>query len=519
MSLLRPAERRFLTAISRLTYENPFTPERIRHEREALGDRFLEADAVWSYRPEAGPERANIGRLVEQVEPMAADLRDRLARGAEVSDADAGLYQDLVFYLLYHRHRVELHRHIGRTAQTPPGRPPPLRSYDLFTRAYHHHMRVPGAALPAPPDPAHVFALFFQIRRAFNHIFDCIVGGSMPTASLRAAVWQSIFTHDLRRYQRVLYERMGDVTTLVTGASGTGKELVARAIGLSRYIPFDAESRRFTEHYTSSFHALNLSALSPTLIESELFGHRRGAFTGALADHAGWLAVCGPLGTVFLDEIGDLDPAIQVKLLRVLQTRAFQSLGATAAQRFEGKVIAATNRDLAARMRDGAFREDFYYRLCSDMIRTPSLREQLADAPGELHNLVLFIARRATNEAEAPAVAMEVERWIEQNIEPDYGWPGNIRELEQCVWNVLIRSTYRPHASDEDTTTGAGQSLAADLSALSLSADEVLDRYCTLAYARTGSYQEAARRLGLDRRTVRSRVDEAMLGQLRAEAD
>src|SRR5205085_3415278 len=117
-----------------------------------------------------------------------------------------------------------------------------------------------------------------------------------------------------------------------------------------------------------SFHALSLSALSPTLIESELFGHRRGSFTGAIDDRAGWLEVCRPLGTVFLDEIGEIDPAVQVKLLRVLQTRTFVRLGDTRNRKFTGKIIAATNRDLAQQMQLGQIREDFYYRLCSDMI-------------------------------------------------------------------------------------------------------------------------------------------------------
>jgi transcriptional regulator with GAF, ATPase, and Fis domain len=102
------------------------------------------------------------------------------------------------------------------------------------------------------------------------------------------------------------------------------------------------------------------------LIESELFGHRRGAFTGALADRAGWMEVCPPAGAVFLDEIGEVDSSIQVKLLRVLQSRAFQPLGGTDTRRFEGKIIAATNRDLPVEIRAGRFREDFYYRLCSD---------------------------------------------------------------------------------------------------------------------------------------------------------
>jgi transcriptional regulator with AAA-type ATPase domain len=193
----------------------------------------------------------------------------------------------------------------------------------------------------------------------FWHIFDNIVGESMPIARLRAAVWQSIFTHDMRRYRRSLYNRISDVTTLITDPSGTGKELVARAIGLSQYIAFDAQRQCFSGDMTNMFLTLNLSALSPTLIESELFGHRKGAFTGAVADRAGWLEISPRNGTVFLDEIGELDAAIQVKLLRVVQSRVFQRLGETDERPFHGKIIAATNRDLAAEIRAGRFREDF----------------------------------------------------------------------------------------------------------------------------------------------------------------
>src|SRR5262249_20140703 len=162
-----------------------------------------------------------------------------------------------------------------------------------------------------------------QVRRAFHFIYRNILGESAPAVRLRAAVWESIFTRDIRRYRRSLFRRMGDVATLIVGPSGTGKELVARAIGLARYIPFDPDREAFVEDYAGAFYSLNPSALSPTLIESELFGHRRGAFTGAVEDRIGWLEACRPLGTVFLDEIGELDPAIQVKLLRVLQTREF----------------------------------------------------------------------------------------------------------------------------------------------------------------------------------------------------
>ena len=108
-----------------------------------------------------------------------------------------------------------------------------------------------------------------------------MLGASHAATRLRAQVWQSIFTHDMRRYARSLYKRMGDITTLITGPSGTGKELVARAIGLSRFIRFEPHKEQFASDFSASFYAVNLSALAPTLIESELFGHKEGAFTGA----------------------------------------------------------------------------------------------------------------------------------------------------------------------------------------------------------------------------------------------
>ena len=244
------------------------------------------------------------------------------------------------------------------------------------------------------------------------------------------------------------------------------------------------------------------SALSPTLIESELFGHRRGAFTGALEDRAGWLETCPVHGTVFLDEIGELDGPIQVKLLRVLQDRVFQRLGDTRSRTFRGKIVAATHRDLAAEMAAGRFRTDFYYRLCSDLVRTPALREQLLEQPDELRDLVLFIARREAHE-EAEAVADEVVAWIDGTLGRDYAWPGNFRELEQCVRNVLVRSRYAPPAI---AATDALDELCRKLRAGSLTAEELLRAYCALVYAQTGSYEETARRVKLDRRTVKSKV-------------
>jgi DNA-binding NtrC family response regulator len=220
---------------------------------------------------------------------------------------------------------------------------------------------------------------------------------------------------------------------------------------------------------------------------------------------------------VFLDEIAEVDASIQVKLLRVLQTRGFQRVGDTKERRFQGKIVAATNRNLADELQAGRFRADLYYRLCADMIETPALQALLADAPQELPELLRFIAGRVAGDAEADALAAEAEKWITKHLGRDYPWPGNIRELEQCVRNVMIRGEYRPPAAAAEPAASPAEALAAALEAGTLTAEELLRRYCTLVFSRTGSYQETARRLGIDRRTVKEKVDPGVLAQLRPQ--
>ncbi|MCH8922634.1 MAG: sigma-54-dependent Fis family transcriptional regulator [Planctomycetes bacterium] len=514
MSFISNSDRPFLEALSGLAYCNPFLPERIAWERLALGDQFEAAPDVWSLRSDLPAEGVNVERLAERAIELAERLRKKLAarKKPAASQSDLVLYEDVALYALYECFRQPLNRLLDAGAKK--SRSVRFEAWEEFSKQFASYLNISGVTFPSRHAPAHMLACLFQLRRAFEETYSHIVGGSMPAARLRASVWQSIFTRDMRRYRRSLYEAMGDVTTLVIGPSGTGKELVARSIGLARFIPFDAASGCFAENYAESFHAVNLSALSPTLIESELFGHRKGSFTGAIDDRQGWLDVCPPLGTVFLDEIGELDPTIQVKLLRVLQSRRFQRLGETADRVFHGKIIAATNRDLAVAMRGGDFREDFYYRLCADVIHTPSLHEQLVDAPDDLGNLVLFIARRIHRD-EAEALAGEAEQWIEQNLGREYPWPGNIRELEQCVRNVMIRGEYRPAAIDTRASDDPHDQIAAEMRGGTLTADELLRYYCTHLYAQTGSYEKAARRLKLDRRTVKSKIDEKLLSRLK----
>jgi hypothetical protein len=508
MRFLKQSESAVLSAFSALATGNPFLPERVENERRALGSAFTPLAAVWHEGADLEAPNPNVDRLFERAGELAPELRVRLSRGARASADELRDYQGLIFYLLYYRY-IEAFQDLVERGQAGRSTTAKVRAYARYRDDARHFLEIPGVRLPLELPPEHLFAWGYQVRRAFEGTFRGIHGGSMPAARLRAAVWQSIFTHDSQRYGRSLYRRMGDVTTLVLGESGTGKELVARAIGLARYAPFDAGSGTFEEDPGASFEAVNLSALSPSLIESELFGHRRGAFTGALENRVGWLEACPPFGSVFLDEIGELDGPIQVKLLRVLQSRGFQRVGETHERRFEGKIIAATNRDLPAEIAAGRFRPDLYYRLCSDVIRTPTLREQIADSPEELRGLIAVLARRIVGDEDHEALTEETARFVEGELGLDYAWPGNVRELEQCVRNVLIRGRYEP-----PDMAGPGEELSALLREGGLSADDLLRRYCTEVYARVGSYEEASRRLGLDRRTVKAKVDPELLERL-----
>lgn len=520
MGLIPRSELAFVRAVSRLNYANPFLQERLDLERDALGDEFVaEAHPYWSFTPkQIGQRRSNLIKMIDKAQAVARPLREKLREGASASDDQLQLYDDLVLYILFYEQFEDWGKRASPISGDDAG---DLKAWTHFSTQFDYWLQLPMLQLPSAPQKAHLFAMFRQVYRAFFNIFECVIGQSLPAAELRARIWQSIFTHDLRRYRRSLYRTLPQATTLVTGPSGSGKELVARAIGLSRYIPFDPRQGKFATHPAESYFAINISAFSRNLIESELFGHAKGAFTDASGSRAGWLEACGEHGSILLDEIGELDPTTQVKLLRVLQNRQYQRLGETKMRDFQGKIIAATNRDLRREIESGAFREDLYYRLCSDVIETPTLAAQVQDNPDVLGDLAAHIAARIAPE-EQETLTAEVMQWLRKNIPPGYRWPGNIRELEQCVRNIMIRGQYVPSAqaaatgASESSTSGntsAAQALLAQMQSLSLTADELVCRYCKMAYLQTRSFEKSAKLLQLDRRTVRAKVDLAHNGE------
>ena len=498
MTLFRTAdEERIARGLGAIAHANPFRPERLELERGLLGDRALPPGTVWH---RGGPEIVENAELLAGLSAeLTESLLGRLEGVRSLDRPDRSLVRDVFLHHLYHRHLPDLRRLVREPASA-------IRPLGFWTDFRTEAERLFGhPALDHPDsrmDPAHLLAAFYQLRRAFQHVFQQILGGTAPAARLRAEVWESIFTHDMRRYRRGLFDRMRHVTTLVTGPSGTGKELVGRAIALSGYVPFDPVRSCFLLEEENLFRSVHLAAFSPTLVEAELFGARKGAYTGADEDRDGWLASVPEWGSVFLDEIGEIETGLQVKLLRLLQTRRFSRLGETVRRSFEGRILAATNRSLEDELESGGLREDFVYRLCGDRIETPSLAEQLREDPDELGPLLELLAERFLDADEAVSVAGETFEWIRASLPADYPWPGNFRELEQCLRNVLVHRAYRPPRRRFERPDDA---LDRALAPARWTADELVDRYCALAVEATGSFSAAGRRLELDRRTVRSR--------------
>ena len=518
MAFLNRTERRQAEAIAQIGYCNPFLPERLKWERQVLGERYQEDSAVMNLPSSMVEEERVFGNfllIVKRAQELADAMRVRVLAGQCTREDDQKLYRETILFTLYGKY-------FSLTNLSPAQRiADESRHYaacwEPFLKDYRWYFQIDGVELPGYIEPVHSFSIFRQLDRAFQHIFVFVLGSSMPMARLRAAIWESIFTHDMGRYIRGVHKSIGEITTLITGPSGTGKELVARAIGLSRYQKFNHKLKRFDDAKKPRLLAVNLSALSSTLIESELFGHCKGAFTGAVTDRQGWLEVCGESGTVFLDEIGELDQSIQVKLLRVLQTQEFTRVGESKARTFKGKFIAATNRELESEIQCGRFRTDLYYRLRADRIQTPTLREQLVDRPEDLSELTRSIAARVLRHVpeEVDALASESVAWIEQNLGIEYAWPGNIRELEQCVKNVLIR---KPNGTPNrtvgcsvpgDSSTQPANSDGLFFKALlagELTLDEVSQGYASHVYQQTGRFDLAASKLGVNWRTVRSKI-------------
>jgi len=284
---------------------------------------------------------------------------------------------------------------------------------------------------------------------------------------------------------------------LILGESGTGKELVARAL-----------------HYNSAranhpFVKVNCAALAEGILESELFGHERGAFTGAVKSKPGRFEMAGG-GTIFLDEIGEVSPGVQVKLLRVLQEKEFERVGGTKTLQMRARVIAATNTDLESRMQQNLFREDLYYRLNVVTIQLPPLRERMEDIPALVHHFIKKVREESSQDIET--ISPAAMKYLLA-----YTWPGNIRELENVIERASVLS--RDSTIDVDDLT---PNILEELNGLHRTANHLNEEegdyikrmeefekqliFSALMESR-GNISHAAKLLGLKRTTLRYKME------------
>jgi transcriptional regulator with GAF, ATPase, and Fis domain len=271
-----------------------------------------------------------------------------------------------------------------------------------------------------------------------------------------------------------------DATVLIEGESGTGKELVARAI------------HRNSKRAENPFVAINCSAIAENLLESELFGHEKGAFTGAYAQKKGKIEMAEG-GTLFLDEVGELAPAMQAKLLRVLQEREFERVGATRAVALDIRVIAATNRKLPAAIEAGEFRKDLYYRLNVVALSMPSLRDRPEDIPHLAEHFLAKAARKCKTRSKV--LSDQAKSCLAK-----YDWPGNVRELENAIERAVVLGsgdTLEPEDLPE-TVVESGLSPSEEPANYHRSVKEMKRRVILEALAEAqGGYLDAAKALGI----------------------
>jgi DNA-binding NtrC family response regulator len=285
-----------------------------------------------------------------------------------------------------------------------------------------------------------------------------------------------------------------DSTVLVTGESGTGKELVAKSI------------HSHSSRSKKPFVPLNCAAIPKEILESELFGHEKGAFTGAVSTRIGRFELAN-YGTLFLDEIGELAPPLQVKLLRVLQEREFERVGGIKTLRVDVRIIAATNRNLEKAVEEGMFREDLYYRLNVIPLRLPPLRKMREDIPLMVEHFITHMSRRKGKEA--PTISGEAMQSL-----MSYKWPGNVRELENLVERMLILKEGEVVSPDDlperlfdkrqvQRVANAVQVLSRDGIDLNMMLDEIENNMIVQALELSkGVKSKAAGLLGLNRTTL-----------------
>jgi hypothetical protein len=487
MQKLFPEQQGFFSQIASLAFVNPFGEQRENEDCKLLN---------------IAPKTMGIFQRSEKIEELLHAQFEQLEPLTEFRImAYQGKTQEIMKFswLFYQFHEFQTQFNQFIEEQRLAGDTPIELS---FAKDLNHRFQLAGFT---PSETEKFIALFYQLHRGFYFISTAISGDCPSIIELRMRLWNNIFTFNPQWYMDYLCGKMEDFSTLLLGATGTGKTLIAHTIGCSGFIPFDLNKNRFKESFTRSFQFINLSQYPRSLLESELFGHKKGAFTGAIDHHQGLFDRCSEYGAVFIDEIRDIDIPTQVKLLNVIQDRTFSPVGSHEKLRFSGRVISATNRNINQLRRDGHFRDDLYYRLCSDVIEVPSLQQRIQENPEELGHLITNLLNRITD-IPASNLAPLIEKHIRTYVPDYYTWPGNVRELEQCIRRICL--TGRCNISNILNSTNQNDGFSLSDNAGEGSVQGLLQQYCRFLYECHGSYEAVSRITQLDRRTAKKYIVE-----------
>ncbi len=505
MKRLSSEDLRLFELVTSIIFSNPFTVDR--------------QDIEQRLAPYGSPDKMVLaedhhhlfGLVVPILERRITELQQEgFVQITQLSGSDRRLMENALLFLVFHRHVENFDTLIRNQLE---GRGNEVKA--PFAESLLAQLMTWGFT---KKEALRYLALLYQCRRGYYFIGKGLVGDSESMRQLRKALWNSVFTFDARQYADFLWNKMEDFSTLIVGETGTGKGSAAMAMGRSGLILYDESRQCFASSFSDACVAINLSQYPETLIESELFGHRKGAFTGAISDQKGILDQCKPNGLLFLDEIGEVSVPVQIKLLNVLQDRVYASVGSHDKKAFYGRVVAATNQSIGELRQKGKFRDDFFYRLCSDVIQLPTLRQRILENPAELAQLTQLQIDKMTrisapktknisqsahplqNQQSSPELCEWVLWQLQKSLPENYTWPGNVRELEQAVRQIFIKASYSGDPFFRNQ-------LKSPDSPEKLTARQVLDRHCARLYEHTNTYEAVANIVQLDRRTVKKHVE------------
>lgn len=287
----------------------------------------------------------------------------------------------------------------------------------------------------------HYLSIYYQMRRARYFLDMTLIGNSSSMERLRHDLWNSIFTHDFSLYERFLWDRVRELSTLFVGEAGSGKKTAAAAVSYCSYIPFVEKTEAFAESFIGCFIPVRVAQYAGLRLESVLFGHQKKSYTEALENYQGVFSRCSAYGTVFLDNICEVPLPVQARLNGVVQERSFTPVGEQMAHSFPGRMMAAAPGTVATIRAEGNLRDDLYHHLGVNTITLPSLQHCLQENPADLELLIIHILGKYTDQNATQLVGLVIER-MHEHVGIGYSWPGNLLELEQIVKRILMVSHY-----------------------------------------------------------------------------